>query len=245
MRMPRARMTRLLLVLNLLLLGVLAARTPLLQASAAWQQGPRLATQRADHTATLLNDGDVLVVGGQQGGGVALATVERYAAAVGTWRTAAPLQKARAGHAATLLLDGRVLVIGGTLRRGAVARAMRWRAWRSTIRRTIAGRWRGRWVRRAPATVPRSSPMGASWSLVASMTPGSSAIPLRSTTRPRTPGAGWRSCALPAPATPQPCSSMGASWSPGGCNKVSRRARSPRRRSTIRRRIAGRPRARC
>lgn len=125
MRIPRARTTRLLLVLNILLLGVLAARTPLLQASAAWQQGPRLATPRTDHTATLLDDGDVLVVGGQQGGGIALATVERYAAAVGKWRRAAPLPKARAEHSATLLLDGRVLVVGGHVAVGGGTRGKR------------------------------------------------------------------------------------------------------------------------
>src|SRR5689334_12925298 len=111
--MPRSRSVRVLLLLNLALAAVLVDRTPLLQASAAWQQGPHLATPRTEHTATLLGNGDVLVVGGQLGGGTALATTERFVAATGRWKSVGGLQQARASHSATPLLDGRVLVAGG------------------------------------------------------------------------------------------------------------------------------------
>lgn len=78
-----------------------------------------MANPRFDHSATRLTDGTVLVVGGQDARGAALASAERYfppTAAVpgGTWKSAGTLSRARFSHTATLLPDGRVLVAGGS-----------------------------------------------------------------------------------------------------------------------------------
>ncbi len=71
-----------------------------------------LTTGRYDHTATLLSDGRVLVVGGTNG--TALASAEIYDPTAGTWSAADSLNTARSFHTATLLRNGKVLVAGGT-----------------------------------------------------------------------------------------------------------------------------------
>jgi large repetitive protein len=68
---------------------------------------------RSGHSATLLADGRVLVVGGRSPGGVLLTTVETYDPVLGEWSQAAELPAARADHAAVGLTDGRVLIRGG------------------------------------------------------------------------------------------------------------------------------------
>jgi hypothetical protein len=74
-----------------------------------------LNTGRSGHTSTLLLSGQVLVVGGQNSGGTALASAELYDPATCSFTNlAAALSTARAGHTATRLSDGRVLIVGGT-----------------------------------------------------------------------------------------------------------------------------------
>jgi N-acetylneuraminic acid mutarotase len=60
----------------------------------------------------LLDDGQVLVVGGLSSTGP-LATAERYDPKSNAWLPAPSLQQPRAQHTATLLADGQVLVVGG------------------------------------------------------------------------------------------------------------------------------------
>jgi hypothetical protein len=68
-----------------------------------------LAVPRTDHTATLLQDGRVLVAGGD-----ALGSAELYDPATGAFVTTGSMGVARRwGHAAARLADGRVLVTGG------------------------------------------------------------------------------------------------------------------------------------
>jgi hypothetical protein len=68
---------------------------------------------RTNYTATLLNDGMVLIAGGEQAG-IAVPSAELVDPATGTLSATGGLVIARTGHATTRLNDGRVLVTGGT-----------------------------------------------------------------------------------------------------------------------------------
>ena len=68
---------------------------------------------RSGHTATLMPDGQVLVVGGYDATGYVGDTAELWDPARMTFSPAASLSEARIRQTATLLGDGRVLVIGG------------------------------------------------------------------------------------------------------------------------------------
>jgi N-acetylneuraminic acid mutarotase len=78
---------------------------------------------RMGHSATMLDDGRVLAVGGAISP-VAVSTVtDIYDAVTRSWTSADPLTQARAFHTATLLADGRVLVVGGADTNTALASA--------------------------------------------------------------------------------------------------------------------------
>jgi hypothetical protein len=72
-----------------------------------------LNTARQSHTATLLTNGKVLVLGGYNSGGSPLASAELYDPASGTWTATGSLNTGRVYHTATLLSNGKVLVAGG------------------------------------------------------------------------------------------------------------------------------------
>ena len=82
-------------------------------ATGTWTPTGPMAVARRHHTATLLSDGKVLVIGGTSAGGQLQRTAEVYDAATGTWSPVGSLAVARASHSATLLPDGKVLVTGG------------------------------------------------------------------------------------------------------------------------------------
>jgi N-acetylneuraminic acid mutarotase len=82
-------------------------------AANGWGRGMPMTATRAFHTATLLNDGRVLVVGGEEATGPYLATTELYDPAANHWTLAGSLSGPRGAHTASLLPDGRVLVTGG------------------------------------------------------------------------------------------------------------------------------------
>jgi hypothetical protein len=71
-----------------------------------------LTSVRAGHSATLLRNGTVLLVGGFNGT-IRLATSELYNPAAGVWTPSGKMAIGRTLHTATLLSNGRVLVTGG------------------------------------------------------------------------------------------------------------------------------------
>jgi len=80
-----------------------------------WTATGDMITGRAEHTATVLHDGRVLVAGGVADNREEerLASAELYDPATGTWQATGSMTKPRSWHTATLLPDGRVLVAGG------------------------------------------------------------------------------------------------------------------------------------
>ncbi len=79
--------------------------------------GNMTATRGSGLTGTLLPTGEVLIVGGQQGG---TSTAEVYNPITGTFSLTANPTIGRNGHTATLLTNGLVLVAGGTPGGGTV-----------------------------------------------------------------------------------------------------------------------------
>ena len=73
-----------------------------------------MTTPRADHTATLLGSGKILIAGGVSDGFQALASAELYDPSTRTFAPTGSMITPRSGHSATLLADGRVLIAGGT-----------------------------------------------------------------------------------------------------------------------------------
>ncbi len=71
-----------------------------------------MASARTDHAAATLQDGRILVSGGD-GGTAPLASAEIFDPAREAWSGAASLARTRRGHSATPLQDGTVLVTGG------------------------------------------------------------------------------------------------------------------------------------
>ena len=70
-------------------------------------------TARADHTATLLGNGKVLIAGGEGDGFQDLASAELYDPSTRTFAPTGSMITPRYAHSATLLADGRVLIAGG------------------------------------------------------------------------------------------------------------------------------------
>jgi large repetitive protein len=73
-----------------------------------------MTTARADHTATLLPSGKVLIAGGEGDGFQDLASAELYDPSTRTFAPTGSMIMPRHAHSATLLADGRVLIAGGS-----------------------------------------------------------------------------------------------------------------------------------
>ena len=81
-----------------------------------------MAIGRFLHSATRLQNGKVLIVGGAlTSTSDPVATAEVYDPATGTFTMTGAMATAREQHTATLLADGRVLIVGGTTSTGATS----------------------------------------------------------------------------------------------------------------------------
>ena len=78
-----------------------------------WTMTGELNNERANHTAKLLHDGTVLVVGGENHNLLSLSSAELYNPVTETWTLTGNMNVARAYQTATLLPNGKVLVTGG------------------------------------------------------------------------------------------------------------------------------------
>lgn len=95
-----------------LVLAAAFATAPLVMGSGSFVlTGSMSAFRATGHTATLLNDGRVLVAGGFYA--TVLKSAEIYDPTTGTWSNTGNLVTARGGHTANLLPDGKVLIAGG------------------------------------------------------------------------------------------------------------------------------------
>ena len=77
----------------------------------AWSDAPSMQVERINHTATVLTNGNVIVVGGQNPWGILGAEI--YDTTTGTWSAAGSIGTVRFCHTATLLQNGKVLIAGG------------------------------------------------------------------------------------------------------------------------------------
>jgi hypothetical protein len=81
-----------------------------------WSSTGAMASARAEHTATLLASGKVLIAGCS-----GLPQAELYDPSTGTWSLTGPMTVARCHHTATLLSNGKVLAAGGQVGSAMVA----------------------------------------------------------------------------------------------------------------------------
>ena len=103
---------RALWVLGIIALACVSGARVAFAAPAEWQSAPSMADARDLATATALETGEVLVVGGESSGSF-LSTAERFDPSTHAWKVAAGLPDGRDQHVAVLLADGRVLLAGG------------------------------------------------------------------------------------------------------------------------------------
>ena len=124
-------------------------------ASNKWSPAAPMIESRTRHTATLLPDGRVLVVGGLtvtlQDGGLfpsQRTNAEIYDPKADRWSLTAPTDEHRLGHIAILLADGRVLVAGGQSDSGTLLKSTE-----------IYDPGQDRWISAAPMAVARFGPV--------------------------------------------------------------------------------------
>ncbi|MCY4652223.1 MAG: hypothetical protein OXC95_03555, partial [Dehalococcoidia bacterium] len=79
-----------------------------------WTDAGTMSEARDGHTATLIDNDRVMVIGGVGNDGESLASAEMYDPTTGQWSTVESMDRPRSKHTTTLMRDGRVLVVGGT-----------------------------------------------------------------------------------------------------------------------------------
>src|SRR5438094_3259468 len=93
--------------------GGSGASAEIFDASGNFSAAACMSFARSKHTATVLEDGRVLVAGGIGGSGTAIDSAEIYDPVANTWTLTGALKAARSGHTASLLADGAALIAGG------------------------------------------------------------------------------------------------------------------------------------
>src|SRR5579884_1475895 len=84
------------------------------QTSGTWALTGQMANSEQNATATLMQNGKVLVSGGDMGGlAVIINNAQIFDPATNSWKMAHAMRAARMGHGGTLLPNGKVLIAGG------------------------------------------------------------------------------------------------------------------------------------
>tara|TARA_B100001750_G_scaffold180555_1_gene148998 strand:- start:1136 stop:2533 length:1398 start_codon:yes stop_codon:yes gene_type:complete len=90
-------------------------------ATDTWTKGAEMASNRSGHSSTLLQDGRILIVGGNDEKSN-LASAELYDPDSDYWAEAGIIASARTDHGASLMSDGRVIIGGGVTELGDVSK---------------------------------------------------------------------------------------------------------------------------
>src|SRR5579863_1353750 len=98
--------------------GLLFSASSLQVPSGTWIPLGPMNSARGGASAVLLQDGRILVTGGNDGSNAPTNTAEFFGAN-GSFSLAAPMNVPRSGHVSVILQDGRVLVAGGNTSNGA------------------------------------------------------------------------------------------------------------------------------
>src|SRR6266404_2828201 len=109
-------------VVVILVAGILVKGNIPQPASGNWLSGGSMSEPRSGASAALLQDGRILITGGDNGSEPA-ATAEFFDT-TGAFVTAPPMNVARSNHVSVVLQDGRVLAAGGTVAGGGATNAV-------------------------------------------------------------------------------------------------------------------------